>query len=35
MAEAIDLLSGGINESIPTFAAPVNVDSIITGIENE
>ena len=34
MAEAKALFSDETNESIPTFAAPVNVDKIITGIEN-
>tara|TARA_R100000329_G_C7614365_1_gene218069 strand:- start:1802 stop:1981 length:180 start_codon:yes stop_codon:yes gene_type:complete len=34
-AEANDLLSALIKESIPTLAAPVSVDRIMTGIENE
>ena len=35
IADANDLLSAGTNESIPTFAAPVSVDKIITGIEKQ
>ena len=33
-ADAIALFSGAIKLSMPTFAAPVNVDNIITGIVN-
>ena len=35
IADAIDLPSAGTNESIPTFAAPVKVERIITGIEKQ
>tara|TARA_R110002096_G_scaffold50633_3_gene132702 strand:- start:588 stop:710 length:123 start_codon:yes stop_codon:yes gene_type:complete len=34
IADAVDLFSSLTKESIPTFAAPVKVDKIITGMEN-
>ena len=35
IADASDFFSADTKESIPTFAAPVNVDNTITGIEKQ